>query len=64
VVVGWGFTNGDPWTQKADSDFAKGGTSASQLQQVVDLPIIANDEVMDRTIFIYKKNRGPSHYTL
>jgi hypothetical protein len=20
--------------------------------------------VMDRTIFIYKKNRGPSHYTL
>ena len=50
VVVGWGHTNGDPWTQQEESDFATGGTSASSLQQLVDLPIIARDQVRDLSI--------------
>jgi hypothetical protein len=45
VTVGWGFINGDPVIRLEKSDYARGGPSASSVQQYVDLPIIAPDQV-------------------
>jgi len=43
-VVGWGFTDGNPYTQQDSSNFKTGGTSASQLQQELAVPVLTPQE--------------------
>ena len=47
-MVGWGYRDGNYDTQDDTSDLAKGGETASFVQQVVDLPIVDRDEVGQR----------------
>ena len=50
-VVGWGYTDGDPYTQWDNSNFAKGGTSASLKQQALDIPVLSAAEVCCQLFF-------------
>lgn len=48
IVVGWGFTEGDPLTQLEKSDFEKGSSSASQYQMHLPIPVISNQECLEK----------------
>jgi hypothetical protein len=61
-VVGWGFTDGDPYSQFENSNFAKGGTSAAQRQQVLDIPVLSAAEVIYLSSNLrYSEAESPGH---
>jgi hypothetical protein len=45
LVVGWGYTDGDPYTQFDTSGFARGGNSATEQQQSLSVPVLSTAEV-------------------
>lgn len=51
-VVGWGFTEGDPDKQFESSNFAKGGSSASEKQQVLAIPVLKSSACKEKAGFV------------